>query len=42
MPAYTIPWSGMLPVAGMTVLVMSMSYMIDWHYRTFRTEGKVG
>ena len=38
---YQIPWSAMMPVAGMTLLVMSMDSLLAWHERTFVTGGKV-
>jgi hypothetical protein len=41
MPKYTIPWSGLLPVFGITVFTIAMGSLVDWHYRFFRTEGKV-
>ena len=40
MPAYTVPWSAMLPIFGITVLTIAGERMLNWHMKTFQTEGK--
>lgn len=37
---YSIPWSGMLPVAGISLLMAATRPGLEWYERKFVTEGK--
>ena len=41
MAKYSIPWSGMMPVAGMTILVALMGPALKMYDEYFITGGKV-
>ncbi|KAI3629888.1 hypothetical protein MIR68_011323 [Amoeboaphelidium protococcarum] len=39
MPRYQVPWSSLLPIAGITGLCVATGSMLDWYYRSFETQG---